>query len=289
MKASIFVALLTSCIVLFTSSVKAETPGELVATELDSAAMGRAVAYRVYVPAGYAESGDQTYPVLYLLHGMGGSEKDWSDKGGVVATCDAYFEAKPEQKRIVVMPDAQSNWYRDSADDSCKYETFIFTELIPEIEKTYRCKTDKASRAIAGLSMGGYGSLLYTLRHQDMFSACYAMSAAIRTQQEVATHSFKEFLKRYKSREDMTEADERFNDYYYANDPHTLITQVADPKFARFLLDCGDDDALLAGNLAFFEEARQAKVSCELRVRDGGHTWKYWTETLPLCLDFIAQ
>lgn len=287
MKSSVF-ASLTSLIVLFASTAFAGSPSELVVTACKSAALGRDVAYRVYLPAGYEDS-EGSYPVLYLLHGMGGCEKDWTDNGKLVETCDAYFSAKPETKRIVVMPDAKSCWYRDSADDSCKYETFFFNELIPEIEKNYRCKTDKANRAIAGLSMGGYGSLLYTLRHPDMFCACYAMSAAIRTKEEVATHSFDEFLKRYKSREDMKETDERFDDYYFANDPHTLIENVDDLKFARLLLDCGDDDYLLDGNVKFFEEARKAKVSCELRVRDGAHTWKYWVEALPLCLDFLAQ
>ena len=250
----------------------------------------REVKYRVYVPNEY-QTTSLFYPVLYLLHGMGGDETNWSDDklGNMVNTCNEYFAAHPDQKRIVVMPDARSDWYRDSADDSCKYESFFFDELIPEIERSYRCKTDKKDRAIAGMSMGGYGSLLYALRHADMFDSCYAMGAAIRTKDEVATHSFEEFLKRYKSRDDMTETDERFDDYYFANDPHTLVKNLEDKNAVRFILDCGDDDGLLVGNWAFFNEARAAKVPCELRVRDGGHTWQYWREALPLCLEFIAR
>ena len=263
--------------------------GELQLCELKSDALGRVVKYRVYLPNDYKEK--ENFPVLYLLHGMGGDETNWSapQQGNMVEICDEYFAANPERERIVVMPDAQSCWYRDSADNSCKYETFFFDELIPEIEKNYKCQTQKESRAIAGLSMGGYGSLLYALRRPDMFSSCYAMSAAIRTQEEVAKHPFNEFLKRYKSRDDMTENDERFDDYYYANDPHALVKKTQDPKSVRFFLDCGDDDSLLVGNVAFFKEAREKGVPCELRVRDGGHSWKYWREALPTCLDFISK
>ena len=140
--------------------------------------------------------------------------------------------------------------------------------------------------------MGGYGSLLYATRRPEMFSACYAMSAAIRTKDEIAKHSFDEFLVRYRSRADQKESDsERFDDYFYANDPHTLVTKLPDDakKSLKFLLDCGDDDALLVGNYAFFNEARRSGVSCELRVRDGGHTWKYWREALHDALEFLAK
>ena len=169
--------------------------------------------------------------------------------------CDEYFTDHPEQKRLVIMPDGGDLWYRDSADDSSKYETFFFDELIPDVERRFRVKRDAADRAIAGLSMGGYGSLLYATRRPEMFSACYAMSAAIRTKDEIAKHSFDEFLVRYRSRADQKESDsERFDDYFYANDPHTLVTKLPDAakKSLRFLLDCGDDDSLLVGNYAFF-------------------------------------
>ena len=263
---------------------------EIKQCELESAALKRPVKYRVYLPTGYEDSQD-AFPVLYLLHGMGGNETNWSDpkNGNMQAICDEFFANRPETKRIVVMPDAQSCWYRDSADDSCKYETFFFDELIPQIEKDYRCKTTKKDRAIAGLSMGGYGSALYALRRPDMFESCVPMSAAIRTKEQVEKHSFKEFLTRYKSRDDMTAEEERFDDYYFANDPHTLVQKLEDPKGVRSLLDCGDDDDLLLGNMAFLKEARAKGVPCELRVRDGGHVWKYWRESLPICLEFISR
>lgn len=264
----------------------------VLALSMHSEALKRDVNYRVYYPNGYRTTSEY-YPAIYLLHGLGGSEKDWSDPklGNMQAICDEYFRAHPEQKRVIIMPDGGNLWYRDSADDSAKVETFFFNELIPEVEKRFRIKTDAANRAIVGLSMGGYGSLLYATRHPDMFSSCCGMGAAIRTKDEVAKHSFKEFLIRYRKAADQTDENaERFDDYYYANDPHALVTKLPEEskKTLRFMLDCGDDDSLLVGNVAFFYEARQSKVSCELRVRDGGHTWQYWRESLPLALEFVA-
>ena len=259
---------------------------------LYSEALKTEMKYRVYVPNEYRTTSTY-YPVLYLLHGLGGSEENWSnpERGNMQAICDAYFAEHPEQKRIVVMPDGGNRWYRDSADDSSKYETFFFNELIPDVLKQFRVKDDQASRAIAGLSMGGYGSLLYAMRRPDYFGACVPMSAAIRTNEEVKNATFAEFVKRYASRADLKESDERFDDYFYANDPHTLVEKLTkeQKKNLKILLDCGDDDDLLVGNLAYFEKARKNGVKCELRVRDGAHNWKYWREALPIALEFIAQ
>lgn len=257
---------------------------------LYSEALKRDVKCRVYLPNEYRTT-SLSYPVLYLLHGMGGCEKDWSEpkQGNIQKIADEWFAKNPTKKAIIVMPDAQSCWYRDSADDSCKYETFFFDELIPAMETFYRCKTGKENRSIAGLSMGGYGSLLYALRRPEMFSACFAMSPAIRTREELAAAPFEEFVSRYRKAASVGENAERFDDYFFANDPHSLVSKLSNDakKSIRFCLDCGDDDYLTPGAHAFHNEAKAAGVSCEYRVRDGAHNWKYWRESAPLAFEFI--
>lgn len=257
---------------------------------LYSEALKRDVKCRVYLPNEYRTT-SLSYPVLYLLHGMGGCEKDWSEpkQGNIQKIADEWFAKNPTKKAIIVMPDAQNCWYRDSADDSCKYETFFFDELIPAMETFYRCKTGKEYRSIAGLSMGGYGSLLYALRRPEMFSACFAMSPAIRTREELAAAPFEEFVSRYRKAASVDENAERFDDYFFANDPHSLVSKLSDDakKSIRFCLDCGDDDYLTPGAHAFHNEAKAAGVSCEYRVRDGAHNWKYWRESAPLAFEFI--
>ncbi len=262
------------------------------ALTINSKALKREVKYRVYVPNEYKTTSIY-YPTLYLLHGLYGSEADWSSKeqGNMQEICDAYFAKNPAQKRIVIMPDGGNLWYRDSADDSCKYETFFFEELMPEVQKRFRCLTDRANTAIAGLSMGGYGSALYALRHPDRFESCYAMSPAIFSRETVKDFfDFKTFKNFLAGRENFQEGDERFDEYYEANDHFALIEKFqGDVEKPRILLDCGDDDGLLHDDFTFYRKARSLKYPCEMRVRNGGHTWEYWREALPLALEFIAQ
>ena len=236
---------------------------------------GQDVRYIVYLPTGY-EDGEESYPVLYLLHGLTDDEKTWSsaEKGRMQGICDAYFDAKPDRKRIIVMPDARDTWYRDVYGSDDKYETFFFETLIPTIEKEYRCKTDKANRAVAGLSMGGYGTLLYALRRPDLFSAAYAMSPAVMFGQ-----------RRPKNDEDDFDAKQA---YAEANDVVLMLDKLEDKNAVKFTIDCGDDDFCLQGAWEFFRKAQTLKVPCELRVRNGVHSWDYWRVSLPKALDFFS-
>ena len=128
----------------------------------------------------------------------------------------------------------------------------------------------------AGLSMGGYGTALYALRHPDYFSAAVPMSAALFAPRDVRGDGSN---------------DQAVREYVEGNNPIALLSKLTDDqkKSIRFLLDCGDDDFLLQGNLAFFAEARKLGVPCELRVRNGGHEWGYWRVSLPMALEFIAK
>ena len=93
------------------------------------------------------------YPVIYLLHGLTGHYNNWAEKTKLEQYAANY-------NYIIVMPEGDNGWYTDSATvPNDKYESYIIKELIPEIDKKYRTKADRQNRAIAGLSMGGYGSI----------------------------------------------------------------------------------------------------------------------------------
>src|SRR5690606_9995444 len=79
---------------------------------------------------------------------------------------------------VIVMPDADSSFYMNSFDGKVKFEDFFFKEFLPHVEKTNRIIRDKRYRGVAGLSMGGYGAMLYALKHPDMFTATAPLSAA---------------------------------------------------------------------------------------------------------------
>jgi S-formylglutathione hydrolase FrmB len=148
-----------------------------------SAALGGPVHADVLLPRGYDPASTARYPVLYLLHGHGGHYSDWVNHG-----VDAVVGDLPA---IVVMPDGgydgfYSDWYGSDLDGHTPnpppaWETFHLRELLPWVDATYRTITDRSHRAIAGLSMGGFGSTSYPARHPDLFVAAGAFSGAVDT------------------------------------------------------------------------------------------------------------
>lgn len=137
----------------------------------ESNKLGRKVSYSIYLPSDYSTS-KRNYPVLYLLHGYTDNETNWIQMGQMKTIADRAIANEEAVPMIIVMPDAWDTWYINQYDGKAPYEDMFFEELIPYMEKTYRIRSNKESRAIAGLSMGGYGSFLYSLHHPDMFCAC---------------------------------------------------------------------------------------------------------------------
>lgn len=143
---------------------------------------------RILLPTGYNDAANATkeYPVLYLLHGAGDTYKTWSENTDVIDFTAAY-------DLIVVMPDGGcqpspskpwclgAGWYSDWVDGSRKYETLHIDRLIPYIDTTYRTKEQPAHRAVAGLSMGGFGAMSYAARHPGRFAAAASFSGLLDT------------------------------------------------------------------------------------------------------------
>jgi S-formylglutathione hydrolase FrmB len=150
----------------------------LLELTLDSVALGRSTRVRVLLPAGFDPADGIELPVLWLLHGGMDDVTSWSEKGDAEALTDGL-------DLIVVMPDAGlGGWYTDwhntaSAAGNLRWETHHLRELRPWIEQRFATRTDRAGRAIAGLSMGGFGALSYAARHPELFGFAAAFSAAL--------------------------------------------------------------------------------------------------------------
>ena len=148
-----------------------------------SQAVGGQVHADVLVPPGFDPSGATRYPVLYLLHGHGGHYSDWVNHG-----VDSVLG---DQQAIVVMPDGgydgfYSDWYGSDLDGHTPdpppgWETFHIRELLPWVDATFPTVGSRSGRAVAGLSMGGFGSTSYPARHPDLFVAAAAFSGAVDT------------------------------------------------------------------------------------------------------------
>lgn len=153
--------------------VKGTTVRDMV---IDSQILGRQMKYSIYLPEGYDMQ--TTLPVLYLLHGYGDDQNSWLDKGDMAALTSNAISSGEVGKMVVVTPDAMQTFYCNGYQDGLAYEDYFFNELIPAIETMFNVGKDKSKRAIGGLSMGGYGTLYYAVKHNDMFSCAYAMSPA---------------------------------------------------------------------------------------------------------------
>jgi S-formylglutathione hydrolase FrmB len=155
-------------------------PRALDLTFVSAALGGVAVHVAVLLPVGYDAHGRTRYPVLYLLHGHGGSYRDWLDHGADAVVGDAPL--------ITVMPEGgYDGWYTDwfgspltsPSDIAPGWETFHIDELMPWIDAHYPTVGNRQGRMIAGLSMGGYGAMSYAARHPELFGAAGSFSGAV--------------------------------------------------------------------------------------------------------------
>lgn len=241
--------------------------------------------YAVYLPPDYETSG-RSYPVLYLLHGSGDDQTGWVQFGEVLHIADKAINEGNATPMIIIMPDANTGrrgYFNDPRGD-WDYEDFFFKELVPYVEKKYRIKSDKRYRAVAGLSMGGGGSFVYALHHPEMFSSACPLSAS--TGPATVDDAKKQLMKL-----DPNIADSTVTNYYNRHNVVSLVNSVPDDqkKAVRWYIDDGDDDFLYEGNCLVHIAMRKKDIPHEFRIRDGGHTWTYWRESLPEVLAFISQ
>jgi len=256
-----------------------------------STILNKNVNYTIYVPADYDQS-QRTYPVVYLLHGYTDDNTAWLQYGEVNRYADKAIADGTIPPMIIVMPDADSSFYINSYDGKEKYEDFFIKEFIPAIEKTWRIKGQKRFRAVAGLSMGGYGTLIYALKYPELFAAAAPLSAAVFADDDITgfpENSWdKTFAQLYGHN---LKGKDRLSKAWYDNSiPKLVETKSADElKKVRYWIDCGDDDFLIKGNCNLHILLTEKKVPHEFRVRDGVHDWKYWRTGITDALKFIGD
>jgi enterochelin esterase-like enzyme len=223
--------------------------------------LSRDMHYSIYLPAGY-DTSTNSFPVLYLLHGMWGSYLDWPENGMSNITNYA-IRSKSAKPMVIVMPDGLDAFYCNNYNGgTLLYEDFLIEEFFPYIESTYKIKTSRGSRAIAGLSMGGYGASFHAFKRPEMFSSCYSMSGALA----------------------MGET---------APDLQVIINGLSPEQLARlpaYTMEVGTEDYLVYSSNVSFDAFLEGKgISHTFIARAGSHDWPFWIACLPKVLTFVSN
>jgi enterochelin esterase-like enzyme len=254
---------------------------EVVTETFKSEAIARDYKYTVYLPDAY-KTGDQRFPILYLLHGAGGDENEWVAKGGLRETMDALIARRLIQPMVVVMPGHTGAWWVDGAKD--KGETALVKEVMPHAEAKYRVTAATGGRLIAGLSAGGYGALNLMMKYPKMFAAVAILSPAIYDPVPPSNSSG--------VRNPPFQKDGKFDaDLWKSlNYPVHIEAYKKSGTIVPLYINSGDHDmfgiALQAATLYDRLRLHQPKA-IELRVVDGDHEWMVWRDTLPDALQFM--
>jgi S-formylglutathione hydrolase FrmB len=266
--------------------------GKVIETNtVKSKILNKDVSYAVYLPADYGIF-DRTYPVVYLLHGLSGDHTQWLQWGEINRYVDKALAEGTIPPMIIVMPNAGRGWYMNSHDGKVRYEDFFIKEFIPIVEKLYRIKGEKTYRGIAGLSMGGYGTLMYSLKQPELFAAAASLSAGVYEDDEIIEMPDSDWKRVYGQVFDTTlKAKERLSQAWYNNSVLQMVIAkpTGDLSQVRYWIDCGDDDFLTRGNCLLHLTLTQKKVPHEFRMRDGAHNWTYWRTGITDALKFIGD
>lgn len=281
------------CMLMLVALASFSQPSGIVDDRLihKSKILNKDVRYAVYLPPDYERSA-RTYPVVYLLHGFSDDQTGWVTFGEINRYADKAIHDGTIPPMIIIMPNGDSSFYINSYDGAARYEDFFISEFMPAMERTYKIKGEKRYRGVAGLSMGGYGTLIYALKHPDLFAACAPLSAAVWTEEEIinmpeGNYEFiagKLFGRGLKGRERLTENWQKYSILKIISDK-----TVSELRKVRYWIDCGDDDFLVKGNCLLKIALTDKGVPHEFRMRDGAHNWTYWRTGIVDALAFIGN
>ncbi len=250
--------------------LRAPMPNRVSTEYLDSKLMGRKIPYNAIVPPGYAAAANIRYPVIYLLHGLTGHYDNWTSKTLVAAYA-------VDNDVILITPEGNDGWYTDSASKpNDRYESYIIKELIPEVDRKFRTIADRDHRAIAGLSMGGFGSMKFGLKYPEMFALAGSFSGALgassyRTLEELPPGGIRTSL--------IAIFGDPGSTTHVANDIFKIVRDASPEKIKAmpyFYLDCGTEDFLFQNNRDFASLLVEKKIPHEYRQLPGAHNWPYW-------------
>ena len=275
--------LLSAVIVSLVLFITVQANGRVETIRFQSKLLNTTVPYNVILPTDYDASTTTRYPVLYLLHGLTGHYSDWASRSNVADYAQQY-------RLIVVTPEGNDGWYTNSATVTTdKYESYILDELLPDVQQRYRTIEARYGRAIAGLSMGGYGAIKFGLKSPGTFAFAASMSGAFaitRIPEKDLGPLGPVLLKLFGPAGSETRK---------ANDIFDIVENLPAPRIAAlpyFYFDCGTEDPLptvFTSNRDLAKLMFEKKIPHEFRQLPGDHSWVYWNRQVRHVLEAAVQ
>ena len=246
-----------------TGAVRAAQPATLSPSRVEqhdlvSRSLRRTLPYLVYLPPGYDSEPERRYPVLYMLHGLGGDYTEWS-RYTLFETVDDLVAAGEIEPFLIVLPQGDGSYWVDHANGGPPWGRYVAYDVVEEIDGRFRTLPERAHRALGGHSMGGHGALQIAMNYPDRFGVVGAHSPTLRRRDTLPPY---------------------FGDqaYFDAHDPIHLLLSY--PDLARTLelwLDVGEADYWFAIVTAFHQDLERNGIPHAWRTYPGGHEPSYWT------------
>lgn len=283
-----------------------EIPPGLSTVEFFSPAVNRNMKFDIVLPEDY-ETSTQRYPVLYLLHGYMQNYTIWG------RNLAASFYARNLNDLILVLPDGGNSWYVNYASNEAgqlnNWEDHIIEDVISHVDETYRTEARREGRAIAGLSMGGFGAFALGLRHPQLFisigstsgALSYARTEAARIEagvEDVPTQRSSENQARFEqadafiaeivaipgfsSQEERTPLGKAFDtvDQAKSYDPFEIIYNVPKSQMPHIYLDSGTEDGLIQEARELVQLLMVNNVPFDYMQSRGQHNSDYWRRSI---------
>lgn len=260
---------------------------------LKSRILKQTVRYCVLLPPSYdsPKTKNTKYPVLYFLHGLGDNEQTLLKSGGWELVEDLREQHKMGDF-LIVTPEAHGSFYVNSANGEVRYSDFFLREFIPYIESKFRVQHDRTSRAVSGISMGGYGALRFAFAYPQTFLSVSAESAALMTaspqQLDTAMRAGAPLKQVFAS----VFGDPINVGHWKANDPLVLAekNRQAIAKLAIYF-NCGRDDQFQFENgaEALDRELSSEGIKHEFHLYAGDHSASYFLAHLGEVMEFHSR
>ncbi len=216
-------------------------------------------------------SPEERFPLLVILHGLGGNHLDWSTHSRIARYAAAY-------RMVIAFPDGGDGWYTNAVQGGERREDDIIQDFVPHLQSIFPLRPPGSAWAIEGLSMGGYGALKLAMKHTDIFSVGVSHSGSVEKTSLPAIHPvFGD-----------PEMDQRFR-------KEESLPWLAEQVLCRWpmlrpqlSLDCGLQDERLEANRSFAGHLNFLGYGAQWREMKGYHTWPYWDRAMRTLLPEIA-